>query len=89
MENQSYFPGQKLKLKIDNQVSKWEVLSVDNTRGMITCQKLNCLDTIVETFAMDRIPKIEIKKTVGFIGAFIFGTFYWTCFLAIALRAFK
>lgn len=74
MENKSYFPGQKLNLKIDQKESKWEVLSVDNTRRMITCQKLNNLETKVETFAMERITSLEVKKEVGFLGAFIAGS---------------
>jgi hypothetical protein len=85
MESLSYFPGQKLNLK----TGKWEVLSVDNIRKMVTCQKLNTLDTIIETFAMERIPNLKTKKEAGFLGSFIFGTFFWTCFLFIALEVYK
>lgn len=85
MESKNYFPGQKINLN----TGKWEVLCVDNARGMITCQKLNCLETIIDTFAMERIPELIIKKEVGFLGAFIFGTFFWTGFLLIALEVYK
>lgn len=82
-----YFPGQKLNLKIDGQVCKWEVLSVDNTRKCIVCQKLNCLDTVIETFTMERIP--HLKKDVGFLGAFLVGCIFWTSFLLLALEVYK
>ena len=85
MENKSYFPGQKLNFK----TGKWEVLSVDNTRKMITCQKLNNLETKVETFAMERITSLEVKKEVGFLGAFIFGTIFWSSFLLLALEVYR
>ncbi|WP_238899321.1 hypothetical protein [Clostridium sp. YIM B02500] len=89
MENQDYFPGQKLNLKIDDQVCKWEVLSVDNTRKCIVCQKLNCLDTVIETFTMERIPHLKVKKDVGFFGAFLVGCIFWTGFLLLALEVYK
>ncbi|NMF04529.1 hypothetical protein ACUH7Y_09405 [Clostridium beijerinckii] len=84
-----YFPGQKLNLKIDDQVCKWEVLSVDNTRKCIVCQKLNCLDTVIETFAIERIPHLKVKKDVGFLGAFLVGCIFWTSFLLLALEVYK
>lgn len=89
MESKNYFPGQKLNLKIDHEVNKWEVLSIDNSRKMITCIKLGCLETIIETFAIDRLPKLIVKKDVGFIGAFIVGCIFWTGFLLLALEVYK
>jgi hypothetical protein len=88
MEN-SYFPGQKLNLKIEGQECKWEVLSVDNQRRSIVCQKLNCLDTVIEPFAMERIPHLLVKKDTGFFGAFLVGCIFWTSFLLLALEVYQ
>lgn len=62
MIEEIYFPGERLTLKIENEESKWEVLKVDNTRGLVTCQKLHSFKTITETFAMERIQELFIAS---------------------------
>jgi hypothetical protein len=57
-----YFPGEKLNLKIGNEESKWEVLEVDNTRGLVTCQKLHNVKTIIQTFTIERIQELIIDS---------------------------
>jgi len=34
------------------------------------------------------ISEDEEKKEIGFLGAFIIGTFFWTIFLIIALKVY-
>ncbi len=61
---ENYFPGEKLSLKIENEESEWEVLKVDNTKGLVTCKKLHIFKTIIETFTIERIQELVIDSKV-------------------------
>ncbi|WP_297421986.1 hypothetical protein [Clostridium sp.] len=60
--NQIYYPGEKLSLWIEDEETRWEIISVDNTRSIVKCKRIGGLETIIKNFEIESIAELAVSK---------------------------